>query len=325
MSQSVDQLGIDFTGFFAERGYRIDPPVPLLSDDPSLLFTNASVTPYKQRMLEARAIAPSAVVQPCLRSNCSADRLSHFTMFGLIADYSFLTQLTADLQDFLTAQIRRPGRFVYRPCAGDDDLIEAWRATGRMLPDTIQPVPPRLNLTRWRYGMGESLLGKGGGIAVVAGDGGDGPDAHEWILGTLIAIASAAGRLYVEVAIGGECLAAAKASADLFALPPISDMVTLLMEAGLGRNAARHQADAAMAVAALVVEGCTPGPRGSHYLMRKYIHRIDPDSAARLGDALLLPQGVLRAIRAEHVRRAQSAGSRRGATAAPGRSGQEQS
>ncbi|MGH7813742.1 MAG: alanine--tRNA ligase [Candidatus Binataceae bacterium] len=88
-----------FLDFFAERGHAIVPSAPLVpKGDPTLLFTNAGMVPFKDYFLGIRT-APSARVvdcQKCLRISGKHNDLEavgrdtyHHTFFEMLGNWSF--------------------------------------------------------------------------------------------------------------------------------------------------------------------------------------------------------------------------------------------
>nr|HRC88031.1 alanine--tRNA ligase-related protein [Thermoanaerobaculia bacterium] len=88
-----------FLDFFAQRGHRVMPSAPLVPHgDPTLLFTNAGMVPFKDFFLGAATPpAPRAVsVQKCLRVSGKHNDLEnvgpsprHHTFFEMLGNFSF--------------------------------------------------------------------------------------------------------------------------------------------------------------------------------------------------------------------------------------------
>ncbi|HVF58627.1 MAG TPA: alanine--tRNA ligase [Thermoanaerobaculia bacterium] len=93
------EIRSSFLDFFEARGHRVHPGAPLVPHgDPTLLFTNAGMVPFKNVFLGAEAPAsPRAVsVQKCLRVSGKHNDLEnvgpsprHHTFFEMLGNFSF--------------------------------------------------------------------------------------------------------------------------------------------------------------------------------------------------------------------------------------------
>jgi alanyl-tRNA synthetase len=94
-----DQIRQTFLDFFRERGHTILPSAPIIpAGDPSLLFTNAGMVPFKQVFLgnETRPYVRAADSQTCLRISGKHNDLEqvgrdtyHHTLFEMLGNWSF--------------------------------------------------------------------------------------------------------------------------------------------------------------------------------------------------------------------------------------------
>ncbi|MDX2432470.1 MAG: alanine--tRNA ligase-related protein, partial [Bacteroides sp.] len=88
-----------FLGFFSEKNHQVIPSAPMvLKNDPTLMFTNAGMNPFKDIFLGNRKPVSSRVTdtQKCLRVTGKHNDLEevghdtyHHTMFEMLGNWSF--------------------------------------------------------------------------------------------------------------------------------------------------------------------------------------------------------------------------------------------
>src|SRR5712672_689151 len=99
MRWTTDKIRQSFLDFFRERGHQIVPSAPLVpKGDPTLLFTNAGMVPFKDYFLGIRQPPNPRVVdcQKCLRISGKHNDLEavgrdtyHHTFFEMLGNWSF--------------------------------------------------------------------------------------------------------------------------------------------------------------------------------------------------------------------------------------------
>ena len=99
MRWTTDKIRQSFLDFFAERGHQIVPSASLVpKGDPTLLFTNAGMVPFKDYFLgvRTRRLARVADCQKCLRISGKHNDLEavgrdsyHHTFFEMLGNWSF--------------------------------------------------------------------------------------------------------------------------------------------------------------------------------------------------------------------------------------------
>ncbi|MGQ9863583.1 MAG: alanine--tRNA ligase [Bacteroidia bacterium] len=143
-----------FLDFFAHKGHKIVPSAPLVNrDDPTLLFVNAGMNPFKDvflglRMPQAPRIADT---QKCLRVSGKHNDLEevghdtyHHTFFEMLGNWSFgdyfKEEAIAYAWELLTQVYRIPAERLYATVFGGDEAlglpkdVETYQLWQRYLP-----------------------------------------------------------------------------------------------------------------------------------------------------------------------------------------------
>lgn len=141
------QIRQTFLQFFAEKGHQILPSAPIVNrNDPTLLFTNAGMNPFKDIFLgnQEASWARVADTQKCLRVSGKHNDLEevgvdsyHHTMFEMLGNWSFGDYFKEEAITWAWELLTRvygldPGRLYVSVFAGDpaDGLEEDLEAAG---------------------------------------------------------------------------------------------------------------------------------------------------------------------------------------------------
>ncbi len=145
---TTDRIRRSFLDFFKERGHKIVPSASLIPrGDPTLLFTNAGMVPFKDYFLGVRTPADGRVAdcQKCLRISGKHNDLEtvgrdsyHHTFFEMLGNWSFGDYYKDEAIKFhwelTTGAWKIPPERLWATVYKDDDEAEqAWLA-GKYLP-----------------------------------------------------------------------------------------------------------------------------------------------------------------------------------------------
>jgi len=141
MRWTTDRIRQSFLDFFAARGHEIVPSASLIPEgDPTLLFTNAGMVPFKDYFLGIRTPASRRVVdcQKCLRISGKHNDLEavgrdsyHHTFFEMLGNWSFGDYYKAEAirlhWELVTSVWEIPKERLWATVYQDDDEAEqAW-------------------------------------------------------------------------------------------------------------------------------------------------------------------------------------------------------
>ncbi len=142
MSLSAREIRANFLRFFQERGHTVVPSAGLVpAGDPTLLFTNAGMVPFKRVFLgeEPRPYSRAASSQKCLRVSGKHNDLEnvgrtprHHTFFEMLGNFSFGDYFKHEAIEYawelLTGRFGvATERLVATVFREDDDAWRVWR------------------------------------------------------------------------------------------------------------------------------------------------------------------------------------------------------
>jgi alanyl-tRNA synthetase len=308
------QLREAFLKFFEDRGHTRVPSASLVpAGDPTLLFVNAGMVPFKDVFLglETRPYRRATSAQKCMRVSGKHNDLDnvgpsplHHTFFEMLGNFSFGDYFKRDAiayaWEFMTRTLRLPpDRLILTILAGDDEAAAAWAALGvpseRVLEMsektnfwTMGDVGPCGPTSELHYDRGPAACTCGRPDCGVRLDNGCNRWVEAWNLvfmqynqgpdGTRTPLP----RPGVDTGMGFERIAAVVQHAptnydtDLFV--PIFDRVQTLLGHTAKERAAhtvayRVLADHGRAMTFLTADGVVPGNEGRAYVLRMIIRR----------------------------------------------------
>ncbi len=148
MPLAASEIRETFLCFFEARGHRRVPSASLVPEgDPTLLFTNAGMVPFKRTFLgdETRAYSRAATAQKCMRVSGKHNDLEnvgrtprHHTFFEMLGNFSFGDYFKREAIEYAWELVTQgfgiaPGRLVATVFREDDEAFDLWR-TGIGLP-----------------------------------------------------------------------------------------------------------------------------------------------------------------------------------------------
>ncbi|RUO73379.1 alanine--tRNA ligase [Idiomarina ramblicola] len=141
MSMSSAQIRDAFLNYFAERGHEKVPSASMIpGNDPTLLFTNAGMVPFKDVFLgtDKRRYNKATAAQRCLRAGGKHNDLEnvgytarHHTFFEMMGNFSFgdyfKKQAIQYAWDFLTNELKLPAEKLWVTVfIEDDEAYDIW-------------------------------------------------------------------------------------------------------------------------------------------------------------------------------------------------------
>ncbi len=142
LSSQIRQLFLDY---FTQRGHSLVPSSNLVpQDDPSLLFTNAGMVPFKEVFIggSRRDYTKAVSCQRCIRAGGKHNDLEevgftrrHHTLFEMLGNFSFGDYFKQDAiafaWEFVTKSLNLPlNRLYFSVYKDDDEAFELWKKLG---------------------------------------------------------------------------------------------------------------------------------------------------------------------------------------------------
>ncbi len=299
-----------FVEFFAARGHRHLPSAPLVPHgDPTLLFTNAGMVPFKDSFLgRAAPPAPRVVtVQKCMRVSGKHNDLEnvgpsprHHTFFEMLGNFSFGDYFKAEAIELGWRLVTgvwglAPQRLLVSVYREDEEAAELWRRVAGLPAERIVARGEEDNF----WAMGET--GPCGPCSEIYVDRAPQRPAEDWEAGTesgrylelwnLVFMQfdraadgtlSPLPRPSIDTGAGLERVAAAlqgvESNYDTDLFRPLLEGIAALAGRPYGRGpdadtSMRVVADHLRAVAFLLADAVIPGNEGRGYVLRRVLRR----------------------------------------------------
>ncbi len=309
MTTSLNDIRTGFLEFFRGRGHTVTPSAPLVpQNDPTLLFTNAGMVPFKNVFTgaEKRPYVRAASSQKCVRAGGKHNDLDnvgytarHHTFFEMLGNFSFGDYFKDEAIDAAWTLVTKnfglsKDRLTVTVYHTDDEAAALWRKIAGLPDPRIIRIPTNDNF----WAMGDT--GPCGPCSEIFFDHGDkiagGPPGSEdadgdrfieiWNLvfmqferhadGTMVPLPKPS----IDTGMGLERIAAVlqgvhdNYDTDLFR-KIIAASVDLTGRPAKGDDAAAHRviADHLRASSFLIADGVSPSNEGRGYVLRRIMRR----------------------------------------------------
>ena len=310
---STNEIRATYLRFFEQRGHTIVPSSSLiLAGDPTLLFPNSGMVPFKDTFLglEQRPYSRATTAQKCLRVSGKHNDLEevgpsprHQTFFEMLGNFSFGDYFKAEAiqmaWDLLTKEFELPIERLWFTVFGGNDQVSAdaeaerlWQAAGAA-PERILRFGEKDNF----WVMGDTgpcgpcseitfYLGEDLSKMNAAGVNSDDPDYVEIWNNVFMQFDRATmqpiPRPSIDTGMGlermGMAMQGVKSTYETDAFVPIIERTIALLgsdEQHYREHFAPYRAvaDHARAVAFLIADGIQPGNTGRNYVLRRLLRR----------------------------------------------------
>ena len=301
------ELRAAFLSFFKERGHSVQPSSSLVpGNDPTLLFTNAGMVPFKDVFLgrEKRGYTRATTTQRCVRAGGKHNDLEnvgytarHHTFFEMLGNFSFGDYFKKEAihfaWDFLTKELEIPAEKLWITVFNEDNEAESiWLNEIEINPACFSRIGAKDNFwsmgdigpcgpcTEIFYDHGEEVAG---GPPGTPGEDGD-RYIEIWNLVFMQYDRDKKGKLHplpapsVDTGMGLERLAAVLQGVhnnyeiDLFQ-NLLKAAAILAGTTELNNSSLRVIADHIRSCAFMVVDGVLPSNEGRGYVLRRIIRR----------------------------------------------------
>ena len=305
LSRTVQEIKAALLEFHRSRGYKIFEPAPLVSGDPTVMFVNATITPFKSHF-SSSTIQPEnyALIQGCLRMGGSSELeivgvnpyyLTFFEMFGSGTFNTTHEKATAYLLELL-AVLGIKKECLYFTVPVNKRFHKALRQNGVEKTRIFQLTENKYFWQEWKFGVPGPV---GYGLTVVFARSSQKVESVEQLAGdqdryvellNLIHIHSQSlpdGKLVpisnpgFDLGVGVERLAAVLQGCDSYhidtVLPLVQVAKSFLQEQKkrkVNEVVARVCADHFRAIYTLLAQGLMPSNKGHGYVLRKLMRRF---------------------------------------------------
>ncbi len=302
---TVQKIKTTLLEFHRSRGYRIFDPTPLVSRDPTVMFVNATITPFKSYFSDG-TIQPEnyALIQGCLRMGGASElevvgvNPYYFTFFEMFGSGMFNTtheKALAYLLELLTA-LGVDEKHLYFTVSINNEFHETLRQNGIKEARIFQLTENKHFWHEWKFGVPGPV---GHGLTVVFARSSEKVESVEQLASDQDRYVELLNLIYIhsqslpdgelvpisnpgfDLGVGVERLAAVLQGCDSYrinALLPLVQTVNSFLQKQEGKTSdnvvVRICADHFRAIYALLSQGLTPSNKGHGYVLRKLMRRF---------------------------------------------------
>lgn len=271
--EDKEALQDKFTHFFEMKGYRLETPHSLITDDPSILFINSTIAPNKPLILNNIQIVQQASVQPCFRARESEGYLYAFSMFGITTDLEHLSLAGNDIIDFLVqCGFKRENLCVV---LNPTDIELKSFSEKSFIPRQVHFLSKNNEKYDVTWNFGQALTGHGLTISAFLPNKNQNDDVmiKECIpLGNIIILKNNEGNTYIDVGFGVECIQSYFYNGEIYQIPFYQSLIDSF-SSDFNENS-KELVKELMGFHVLCSEGVKPAATKHGYILRKIQKRI---------------------------------------------------
>ena len=273
---SVGSVFKEFENFFQfDRNYNFYESSPLLSNDPTLLLTNSTISFFKNSMVLNNKINKVALAQLCFRTAQKVNSYPYsFTMLGVSADIEHLTPSYDDIVSFLMRCGIPKSKLHVILNKNDDLLIKATRT--KFKSNQINYLDNNNNkyYVRWKFGNKE-LSGNGLTIAANLNENESDILNESFVpLGNIILVSNTNGQNYIDIGFGAECILSYFFNGDIFLTPFYNKQIEALKEIEWLHNNEKFTLKILHGLFVLFSEKILPGNKREEYIATKIQNQL---------------------------------------------------
>ena len=286
-----------FEEFIIKRGYKFEESYPIITNDPTVMFMNATVTPYKDKMIKGEYLKATALVQDCFRAKFDSEFLLYFKMLGMVSEISYLEKIFRDIIDYLDEFVGISiDELVMVVHEEDRDLIETWKKIINKEESIFYINKLTKNnhkyKTRWKYGNGFPITGRGVTITynnkrkVKCGEKcNELCNCDKYLpIGNVIIVENSVNiKKYVEVGFGIEFMKALKINGDIFKIKEFSDVIEQIGKIGFDLKTSQKIFNYQRGIDRILGEKIIPYNKKHGYVLRKTIRKVVDLSIEKFG------------------------------------------